>query len=181
MRGKAQIYLWTVALAALLAYGAVPLIVKENQGAKNDAAQNLAPVVFYDEKNRETTLDDFRGRVVLVNLWATWCPPCVAELPSLDRLQEKMKGQKFIVVPISVESDRKKVASFMKLHGALNLGAYVDRVHDIQSKWIYAGIPTSYLLDARGNLIETIPMPAEWDKGSMLNKIQNAIDAEKPK
>ena len=134
---------------------------------------------FYYQKNRHTTLDDFKGRVVLVNLWATWCPPCVAELPSLDRLQEKMKGQKFIVVPISVETDRKKVASFMKLHGALNLGAYVDRVHDIQSNWIYQGIPTSYLLDAKGNLIETIPMPAEWDKGRMLDKIQSAVAAQK--
>ena len=156
MRTKAQIYLWTVAIAALLAYGAVQLFVKENK----PAPQRLAPVVFYDEKNRETTLDDFRGKVVLVNLWATWCPPCVAELPSLGRLQQKMKGQKFIVVPISVETDRKKVASFMRLHGAMDLGAYVDRVHDIQSNWVYSGIPTSYLLDAKGNLIETFETPA---------------------
>lgn len=171
MRVKPQIYLWVLVFLAMVGAGAGGMVLfKENNPSKSA----LPAIFFYDGKNRETTLDDFKGQVVLVNLWATWCPPCVAELPSLDRLQGKLKDKNFRVVAISIETDRKKVTKFLEAQGIENLAPYMDKEHDIQSKWTYSGIPTSFLLDKDGKLVKTYNGAYEWDKGDIFKEMTKA-------
>lgn len=175
MRVKPQIiYLWAAALIALLGYGIATMVLsypadnKENISivTKNNTPP---PVTFYDAKGAKRTLEDFRGRRVLVNLWATWCTPCVAELPSLAKLKD--------VTVIAISLDRngtpEKIGEFLKKHGAGKLDVYLDTDRQIPSAWekLYQGLPTSFLLDTRGNIVDTFAGPFEWDKPEVLQRI----------
>ncbi len=175
MRVKPQIiYLWSVVLIALLGYGIATIFLsyphdnKENISAtfKNETPP---PVTFYDGQGAKKTLEDFRGGRVLVNLWATWCTPCVAELPSLAKLQDV----KVIAISLDRSGTPEKIAEFLKKHGADKLAVYIDSDRQIPSAWetLYQGLPTSFLLDQRGNIIDTFNGPFEWDKPEVLQRI----------
>lgn len=178
--------LWVVAIAALLSYGIISLILshpldnRENIGIstpKPDSGpttgQTMPDAYFFDAKDQKTTLGDFKGNVVLVNLWATWCLPCVAELPSLDKLQGRLHDRNFKVVAISM--DRKGgiglVTDFLEKKGISHLAPYMDSERQILNNWDYGGIPVSFLLDAEGRLVKTYQGPYEWDKGAALEEI----------
>jgi thiol-disulfide isomerase/thioredoxin len=175
MRVKPQIiYLWAVALIALLGYGIATLFLSypaDNKENISTVTKNNTPppVTFYDAKGAKKTLEDFRGSRVLVNLWATWCTPCVAELPSLAKLKD------VTVVAISLDRNgtSEKIAEFLKKHGASSLAVYFDTDRQIPAAWekLYQGLPTSFLIDARGNIVDTFAGPFEWDKPEVLERI----------
>lgn len=180
------LYLWVVALTALLSYGIGSLILshpfdnRENIAVPDTNAatvKTLPAAYFFDGKDEKKTLADFKGHVVLVNLWATWCPPCVAELPSLDKLQAKLDKKGFRVVAVSM--DRKgtmnDIKAFLEKHGADHLAPYWDKDRQILGSWDYEGIPVSFLLDAEGNLRETLAGPYVWDKPEMVEKIEKLL------
>jgi thiol-disulfide isomerase/thioredoxin len=175
MRVKPQIiYLWAVALIALLGYGIATMVLSYRADNKENIStvtknNTPPPITFYDAKGAKKTLEDFRGQRVLVNLWATWCTPCVAELPSLAKLQD------VTVIAISLDRNGKpeKTAEFLKKHGAEKLDVYLDTDRQIPSAWekLYQGLPTSFLLDTRGNIIDTFAGPFEWDKPDILKRV----------
>lgn len=182
-------YLWLFAFAALFVYGIASLILsypvdnRENntppavQHVPRDTAvtvdKTLPPVYFFDAKGEKTDVTAFAGQVVLVNLWATWCLPCVAELPALDRLQKKLDGAKFRVLPISLDrqTDPEKLHAFFEKHKIENLSPYWDKNRDIPSAWDYDGLPTSFLLRADGTVARIFRGPVEWDKGEAFDEI----------
>lgn len=177
------LYLWVVAITALLTYGIVSLILshpfdnRENIAAQDTGAatgKTLPEAYFFDEKDEKKTLADFRGQAVLVNLWATWCLPCVAELPALDKLQAKLdkKGLRVVAISMDRKGDMGKIKAFLQSHGADHLAPYWDKDRQILGNWDYEGIPVSFLLDAKGNLRETLEGPYEWDKGEILAKVE---------
>ncbi len=136
----------------------------------------LAPVTFVDDEGKPVRLDDFKGDVLLVNLWATWCTPCVAELPELDRLQGKLKDNHFKVVAISMDrDDPKKVKKFLEDREADNLEFFWDRDRELASKWSYAGLPTSYLVSREGDILARWDGPQAWMKGDIYRKIKAAL------
>lgn len=175
MRVKPQIiYLWAVALIALLGYGIATMVLSYRADNKENIStvtknNTPPPITFYDAKGAKKKLEDFRGQRVLVNLWATWCTPCVAELPSLAKLQD------VTVIAISLDRNGKpeKIAEFLKKHGAEKLDVYLDTDRQIPSAWekLYQGLPTSFLLDTRGNIIDTFAGPFEWDKPDILKRV----------
>lgn len=137
----------------------------------------LPPLTFYDLEGKALTLADFRGEVLLVNLWATWCMPCVVELPALEKLQARMKGRKFRVVAISVDRDpAEKIAAFLKDKRIEQLVPYHDLDRQVPSKWQYAGIPTSFLIDADGNVLKKYDGPFEWDTGDVFEQIDRVVE-----
>lgn len=130
-------------------------------------------LTFADGSGQPLTLADFRGTVVLVNLWATWCPPCVKEMPALDALQAKLGGPDFAVVAIS--QDRGGVTlpqAFLEGEGLRNLGLYVDPDGTATQALKAPGLPTSVLFDRDGNEIARLVGPAEWDSEEMVAKIK---------
>ncbi|MDE1153792.1 MAG: TlpA disulfide reductase family protein [Micavibrio sp.] len=175
MRVKTQFYILIAVVAALLAYGIAHFALNGDVRENAEPVQSLPAITFYDAEGRATKLTDFNGKVVLVNLWATWCTPCVGELPSLDRLQAKLGDKGFQVVALSIEPDLPKVKAFLKAHGVEHLSAYVDKDREVPSKWTYAGVPTSYLLGPDGQLLHTFNGPAEWDKGDALAQVTAAV------
>jgi thiol-disulfide isomerase/thioredoxin len=119
---------------------------------------------FQDAEGRERTLADWRGRVVLLNLWATWCLPCRKEMPSLDRLQKELGSDTFEVVALSV--DRKGLEAsrkFLDEAKVEHLALYVDPTARANIDVRAVGLPVTLLVDAQGRELGRLLGPAEWD------------------
>jgi thiol-disulfide isomerase/thioredoxin len=130
---------------------------------------------FQDANGAEKSLADWRGKVVLVNLWATWCAPCRKEMPALDRLQKELGSSKFEVVAISV--DRTGLAGarkFLDETSVQNLALYADPTTKLSSALKAVGLPITLLLDTEGREIGRLVGPAEWDSGDA-NRLIRAV------
>jgi thiol-disulfide isomerase/thioredoxin len=130
---------------------------------------------FQDAEGKERTLADWKGKVVLLNLWATWCLPCRKEMPALDRLQAAEGSNKFEVIAISV--DRKGMEAskkFLAETGVKNLGLYVDTTARLNSDLKAIGLPATILIDKEGREIGRLLGPAEWDSEDAVRLIRFA-------
>jgi thiol-disulfide isomerase/thioredoxin len=134
---------------------------------KFDAAENpvqMPETVFTDKSGRELTLKNFRGKIVLLNFWATWCGPCVREMPSLERLHTMLQGNDFTVIALS--EDRRgwdKITRFQDKVGLKGLPLF----HDVSSKMMFAtkarGLPTTILVGRDGKELGRLTGSAGWD------------------
>jgi len=143
------------------------------------APLRLPDLSFEDADGRPRKLSDWRGRTVLVNLWATWCVPCRKEMPALDRLQAKLGGKDFEVVAINIDTrDPEKPRNFLKDAGLTRLSYFSDNkakvFQDLKAIGRALGMPTSMLVDAQGCEIATIAGPAEWDSEDAVKLITAA-------
>jgi thiol-disulfide isomerase/thioredoxin len=136
----------------------------------------VSDINFLDGSGKQRSIDDWRGKVVLINLWATWCAPCRKEMPELAELQRIMGGDDFEVVAISV--DRKGAeasAKFLIEAQATSLGLYIDRTAEILNPLKALGLPATILVDRLGNEVGRILGPAEWAGEDALRLIAAAI------
>jgi len=109
-------------------------------------------------------LADFKGRVVVLNFWATWCAPCIREMPSLDRLQAALEDRGLAVLAVSIDRGGAKVIRpFAKRLGLEHLGLYHDDMGALFRAFGVTGLPTTFLIDPRGQIVGAYPGPAEWD------------------
>jgi thiol-disulfide isomerase/thioredoxin len=121
-------------------------------------------VVFQDAEGRETGLASFRGRGLVVNFWATWCPPCVAEMPALDRARAALAGDEIEVLPLSSDrGGRAQVDPFYARTGLKHLGVWLDPRGAAGRAFGIRGLPTTILIDRDGREVGRIEGPAEWD------------------
>lgn len=119
---------------------------------------------FFNDRELPVSLADFRGRLVLVNLWATWCPPCVYEMPSLDRLQGKLAGEGLTVLAVSVDKQGLDIVKpFLRDLAAQHLEAYIDPRGKLAAALGMTAVPTSYLIDGQGRIVAVMEGSAEWD------------------
>ena len=119
---------------------------------------------FRDVAGRRLTLMDFRGKVVLLNIWATWCLPCRREMPTLDRLQQVLGGAHFQVVALSIDTGGAlAIERYFESLGMHDLGVYVDSTMTAASALDITGTPTTFLIDASGREIGRHEGPAKWD------------------
>src|SRR5258708_362600 len=139
-------------------------------------AKPMADLEFLDADDKPLRLADSTGKARLINLWATWCAPCVKEMPSLDRLQAALPRDKFVVLPISLDGPSKaKVAPFYKKQGLSNLGIYYDRGRKAMSVLDVSLLPTSILVDPAGRELGRIEGDADWDTPEGIALMQAAI------
>jgi thiol-disulfide isomerase/thioredoxin len=138
--------------------------------------KGLPEIAFEDADDKALNIADYKGKVVLLNFWATWCAPCVKEMPSLDRLQAEMGKDKFIVVPLSLDGPSKpKVAPFYKDKNLTNLGIYFDKGKKVQQALDIAVLPTSILIDKEGREIGRLQGDADWDKPEAIALMKAAV------
>jgi thiol-disulfide isomerase/thioredoxin len=134
--------------------------------------ETVSSVQFIDSVGQPIDFNRFRGKVVLANLWATWCAPCAHEMPALDRLQAEMGGDRFAVVAIALDTAAlEAVVPFFRQQGLTHLAIYLDPSHrtvytDSQNAKgaplaLYA-LPISYLIDARGRAVGYLKGAADW-------------------
>jgi thiol-disulfide isomerase/thioredoxin len=145
------------------------------------APLQLPDLAFEDGDGKPRKLSDWRGRIVLVNLWATWCVPCRREMPALESLQTRLGGPKFEVVAINIDTrDPEKPKNFLKEAKLTRLGSFNDQkakvFQDLKNIGRALGMPTSVLVDGQGCEIGTIAGPAEWASDDAVKLITAATD-----
>ncbi len=137
-------------------------------------------LTFLDGSGQKLSLDHWRGRTVLLNLWATWCVPCRKEMPALDKLEARMGGPDFQVVAVNIDTrDPNKPKAFLKEIGVSKLAYYADPeakvFQDLKEIGRAFGMPTTMLVDPHGCEIGTIAGPAEWASDDAVKLIQAAL------
>jgi thiol-disulfide isomerase/thioredoxin len=140
----------------------------------------LPDLAFEDADGKPKKLSDWRGRTVLVNLWATWCVPCRREMPALESLQTRLGGADFEVVAINIDTrDPEKPKNFLKDANLTRLGYFSDQkakvFQDLKTIGRALGMPTSVLVDGQGCEIATIAGPAEWASDDAVKLITAAM------
>jgi thiol-disulfide isomerase/thioredoxin len=144
----------------------------------------LPDLAFEDADGKPRKLSDWRGKTVLVNLWATWCVPCRKEMPALDSLQTKLGGKDFEVVAINIDTrDSEKPKNFLKDGNLTRLSYFSDQkakvFQDLKNIGKALGMPTSVLVDAQGCEIANIAGPAEWASDDAVKLIKAAVQPAK--
>ena len=170
------------AASGALAARAAPLASGEVAGlivAKSP--RPATELTFLGPDGRETSLSSFKGRTVLLNLWATWCLPCRAEMPALDRLQASLGGPAFEVVAINIDTARlERRQTFLKEAGVERLAFYADPTANVFQQLKRAakatGLPTTILIDSDGCELGVMSGPAEWDSEDATRLISAVIN-----
>jgi thiol-disulfide isomerase/thioredoxin len=129
---------------------------------------DFSGLAFKAPDGSPTTLKALAGKTVLVNFWATWCVPCRAEMPALDRLQAAMGGDAFTVATINLDvQNPERAKAFLEEIGVHNLPLYADPTmavfNDLKKRGLAIGLPTTLLVDAKGCGVGIVEGPAEWD------------------
>jgi len=121
------------------------------------------------------SLADYKGKVVLLNIWATWCPPCVEEMPSMEKLHQELKDEGFEILAVSIDvSGAKAVLPFIKKH-KLSFPALTDNKGAIKSLYQTTGVPESFIVDKDGIIAEKIIGPRDWATPGVILSFRNLI------
>ncbi|MEC9249635.1 MAG: TlpA disulfide reductase family protein [Pseudomonadota bacterium] len=140
-----------------------------------EAPRPQPTVVYTGADGQEIRLSDYRGKVILVNFWATWCAPCVEEMPALSNLQTELGGDAFEVVTISMDRRMEDAATFLTNMQLENLPLIHDSTFGSMAQTGAIGLPMSILYASDGREIGRLPAPAEWDSEDAIRLIEAAI------
>ena len=147
-------------------------------GFETRAASPAPELKAHDLTGASRTLADYRGKVVLLNFWATWCPPCQREMPSLERLRTKMAGRPLEIVAISSAETPGEVNAYLSKM-KLGFPVLLDTDSSNTRRWKVFALPTTFVLDAKGRVRHVLTGPAEWDEGEALAVAESML-AELP-
>jgi len=137
----------------------------------------IEPVTFNDVDGKTIDFSQFKGKIIMVNMWATWCPPCVRELPAIERLATKFKAEDFVLLPISIDAEGKQqVQPFLSSLGMPNFNSYYDQPQSLGDVFPLDTIPATFILDQQGQLIAFVRSYVDWDDAKAVSLIQGFID-----
>lgn len=160
--------------AGIGAYFALP----KDEPAASTKPKPLPELQFQDGTGGARSLADFRGKVILLNVWATWCTPCREEMPALDRLQATLGGPEFEVVALSIDQQgAQAVRKFYEEVGVKALQLYVDPSAQAGFKLATVGLPTTVMIDRAGREVGRRVGPAEWDAPKVVEELRGLIEA----
>ena len=131
-----------------------------------------------DMADRRHTLDSYRGQVVLVNFWASWCTPCLMEMPSMQRLATALQDRPFRLLAVNVKESSAKVWKFMKLLN-VTFTTLLDSTGESAEAWDVQIYPTSYLIDADGRMRYVAYGPVDWDSDDIIQRIESLLPGAK--
>lgn len=129
---------------------------------------------FADQNGQQTSLSDFKGKVVVVNIWATWCAPCVREMPSLDRLASQLPADRFAVIAVSQDKGGLAVAKpFLAKLGISGLPIYFDPMGKMFRDFGGRGMPTTFIIDQDGLVISRLEGSTDWDTDNVVSYLRS--------
>lgn len=141
------------------------------------ANDDLYELSFPNVKQQEVSLGQFKDKVLMVNFWATWCPPCVKEMPAMERLQQHFSDQPFEVVAINAGQPQQAIESFLaKMDPPLTFTILMDRQGRSFNEFGIKGLPMSFIFDKEGMIVSTITGEREWDSEENKQWIQSLIN-----
>ena len=165
MKQMALSFILTSALALLSA--AAPADQTLTPSANKPLAHNFELV---DQDGARHKLSDFRGKPVIVNFWATWCPPCRKELPSMNRAWQQLKNQGVQMIAVDVGEDEDTIFGFLSDY-PIDFLVLLDIDGSEVTRWPVKGVPTTFVLDPKGRIVYTAIGGREWDDPALLEKI----------
>ena len=146
----------------------------------HETPRDLLSPPFVDGDERDLPLADFEGRVVLLNIWATWCPPCREEMPTRDALQARLGGPDFHVLPLSIDrAGLEPVRRFYRETDIRNLDLYIAEDTRAMLALAVVGLPPTILIDRMGRELGRLAGPAEWNSPEAVAQISALIDERK--
>ena len=128
-----------------------------------------------DLNGNNISLSDFNGKIVFLNFWTTWCPTCRIEMPSMEKLHQKLKNNDFAMVTINLQESASQVKAFFK-EFKLTFTALMDSNGEVGASFGIRAIPTTYILDKTGRIIGLVNGPREWDSKEAIALFENLID-----
>lgn len=168
-----------VAILLAMALAAPGCAAPSRDFVLHDAPVAVPELQFSDGEGTPRSLADFRGKVVLLNIWATWCLPCREEMPTLDRLQAALGGEKFEVVALSIDRGGvDAVKKFFAEIGIQHLAIHVDTSSQVGFALGTPRLPTTLLIDAEGRELGRLIGPAEWDAPEMVAFLKSTVEKE---
>jgi len=166
-------------ILTLLAVGLFWIAGAEAAGFETRAALPAPELKAHDLGGAPRTLADYRGKVVLLNFWATWCPPCQREMPSLERLRTRMAGRPLEIVAISSAETPEEVGAFLS-RMKLGFPVLLDTDSSNTRRWKVFALPTTFVLDAEGRVRHVLTGPTEWDEGEALAVVEALLAKPSP-
>jgi len=125
------------------------------------------------------TLSDLKGKVVLVNFWATWCPPCRAEMPSLERLWNQLKDEDFEILAVNIGESNEQIAHFyFSMRTPLTFTILADRNNQASQYWPIRGLPGTYVIDRKGRVTHVAHGARRWDTSEIVSTLKQVISAD---
>lgn len=176
MSERMNILLRTAALLLWLTAGV-------DAAAETGKIQTLTPLdkpfiapdfVLMGEDSKTYRLSDYRGKVVVLNFWATWCPPCRDEMPSLERAYQKIKGEDIVILAVNVGEDGDTVFAFTGQY-PVSFPLPLDRDGSVIAKYPVIGLPTTFIIDPRGNVTHRAIGGREWDDDRLLGQLRKLL------
>ncbi len=160
-------------MAMILAFGAALAPAQEpGRGLTEIPQRPLAPdFTLRDLDGNRHRLSDYRGRVVIVNFWATWCPPCRAEMPSMQRAWERLRKEGVVMLGIDVGEDEDTVFQFTADY-PVEFPLLLDQDSSVIGRWPVRGLPTTFVVDPQGRLAYRAIGGREWDDPALLEQVR---------
>lgn len=134
----------------------------------------LPPFTLTDLQGRTHSLSDYRGQVVVVNFWATWCLPCVKEMPSMQRLKDRLADRPFTILAVNMAESEGDIETFLyKIK--VDFPILMDKEGDVRKAWHVFAFPTSFVLDAEGNIRYALFGALEWEAPEVVRRIASML------
>ena len=130
-----------------------------------------------DINGKNISLSDFKDKIVFLNFWTTWCPTCRIEMPSMEKLHQKLKNKDFAIVTVNLRESASKVKAFFKKF-KLTFTALLDSTGEVGASFGIRAIPTTYILDKTGRIIGRVNGPREWDSKAAIALFENLMDKD---
>lgn len=137
----------------------------------------LPDFTLFDLQDNKHTLSSYRGNVVMVNFWATYCGPCIKEMPSLQRLKQKMAGKPFTILAVDMAEEKRDVQAFLTQHQIkIDFPVLLNPEGKVVEEWMITAVPTTFVIDPKGTIRYALFGGIEWDKEDVIKTINGLIE-----
>ena len=137
----------------------------------------LPDFTLSDMSGKAHTLSNYRGKVVMVNFWATYCGPCIKEMPSMANLKSKLAGKPFEILAIDMAEEKADVSAFMQRYKiAVNFPILLDTEGEVIEQWMVSAVPTTFIIDPQGNIRYALYGGLEWDNDEVIETINTLLN-----
>lgn len=136
----------------------------------------LPGFVLNDMQGNQHSFSRYRGKVLMVNFWATYCGPCIKEMPSMQRLKEKLSDKPFTILAVDMAEEKSTVEAFLKKHDIkVNFPILLNPEGDVVEQWMITAVPTTFIIDPKGEIRYALFGGIEWDKPDVIETINGLL------